>query len=47
MFLARIISWSPTIKPWQIQLTHSPLEILPKNVFEATIGDKITWDTLP
>ena len=22
--------------------THSPLEILPKNVFEATIGDKIT-----
>ena len=25
MFLARIISWSPTIKPWQIQLTHSPL----------------------
>ena len=27
--------------------THSPLEILPKNVFEATIGKKITWDTLP
>ena len=25
MSLARIISWSPTIKPWQIQLTHLPL----------------------